>query len=49
MEGEGICVTPKTNCPQSILAQEVNPKKQPKYFPKIISSGLINPLLGGAP
>ena len=46
MEGEGICVTPKANCPQSILA-EIKSKETAQIFSKIISSGLINPLLGG--
>ena len=46
IEGDGVCVTPNANCPQSILAQ-IKSKETAQIFSKIMLSGLINPLLGG--
>ena len=44
--GNGICVTPLSNCPQRIEAI-IRTKKTTQIFSKIMVSGILNPLLGG--
>ena len=44
--GDGICVTPNSNCTQKIEA-EIKSKKTAQIFSKIMVSGVVNPLLGG--
>ena len=44
--GNGICVTPLSNCSQQIEAI-VRSRNTAEIFSKIMMSGFINPLLGG--
>ena len=44
--GNGICVTPLSNCPQQIDAI-VRSRKTTQIFSQIMISGIINPILGG--
>ena len=44
--GDGICVTPNAGCLQRINA-EIKTKKTTQVLTPIMTSGVINPLLGG--
>ena len=46
ISGDGICITPNAGCPQKITA-EVKSKNTAEIFSKVMSSGIVNPLLGG--
>jgi hypothetical protein len=46
INGDGICITPNAGCPQKITAV-VKSKNTAEIFSKVMSTGLVNPLLGG--
>ena len=46
VEGDGLCVAPKSGCPQNIQTK-INSKGTSPIFSKIMMTGLVNPIVGG--